>query len=143
MKAASRCCTRPSAGADEGSLIPRVYCDDLAGVSIHLVTEDGSAGRKGLATDAAADILDEWQGPATVYAAGPTGMMKVFAELVEGREVLLQCSLEERMACGVGVCRGCVVKALEAHPETGLRTRTVCADGPVFCAGEIDWEALR
>ncbi len=132
-----------SAGADDGSLIPRIYWDDLAGVDIHLVTEDGSAGRKGLATDAAAEILDEWGGGATVFAAGPTGMMKAFAGLVSGREVSLQCSLEERMACGVGVCRGCVVKARSPHPETGLRTRTVCADGPVFGADEIDWEALR
>ena len=46
------------------------------------------------------------------------------------------------MACGIGVCRGCVVNALDPDPKTGLRRRAVCTDGPVFDARELDWEYL-
>jgi dihydroorotate dehydrogenase electron transfer subunit len=37
------------------------------------------------------------------------------------------------MACGVGACQGCVVKGVKGY-------LTVCHDGPVFDAREIDWE---
>jgi len=111
-----------------------------------------------------------------VMAVGPRAMLKRVAELTEGR-VRAQVSLEERMACGVGACRSCVVPvAKQASPaamaatEGGLATRsgeglgygraerpaglgatalqngptykTVCREGPVFYASEIDWERL-
>ncbi|MFN3740970.1 MAG: dihydroorotate dehydrogenase, partial [Thermodesulfovibrionales bacterium] len=41
-------------------------------------------------------------------------------------------SLEERMACGMGVCLGCVVKTKEGY-------KRVCKEGPVFREGEILW----
>ncbi|MCD6501861.1 dihydroorotate dehydrogenase, partial [bacterium] len=43
-------------------------------------------------------------------------------------------SLEERMACGIGVCQGCVVPTKDGY-------KRVCKDGPVFRADEIEWEA--
>ena len=63
--------------------------------------------------------------------------------LARERDIPCQVSLEARMACGIGVCRGCVVNAARPHPETGLRRRAVCADGPVFDARELDWEDLE
>lgn len=70
-----------------------------------------------------------------VMAVGPRAMLKRVAEMVEGRRPV-QVSLEERMACGVGACRSCVV------PSTDGAYKTVCRDGPVFYASEIDWERL-
>jgi dihydroorotate dehydrogenase electron transfer subunit len=127
--------------ASSDGLLSEESCARLTGVEVVRATDDGSEGLRGTAVEAAAGVLDGG-GPASLYASGPGAMLKAAAAMAAGRMLPLQVSLEERMACGVGACRGCVVRALEPHPETGLRTRTVCADGPVFDAGEIDWEAL-
>ena len=60
--------------------------------------------------------------------------LKAFAQ-----EKNLPCylSLEERMACGIGACLGCVCRASSPAPHFGTETRRVCADGPVFEAGEV------
>jgi dihydroorotate dehydrogenase electron transfer subunit len=42
-------------------------------------------------------------------------------------------SLDSRMACGIGVCRGCVKEG------TGGRNLCVCADGPVFDSRQVLW----
>jgi dihydroorotate dehydrogenase electron transfer subunit len=72
-----------------------------------------------------------------VMAIGPRPMLKRLAAITEGR-FRLQVSLEERMACGLGACRSCVAPAVD-----GAGYKTVCRDGPVFYAHEIDWERLE
>jgi len=139
--------TLVTAGRTAAQLLPKRLGDRLAAAGVRIVTatDDGSEGLHGTALDALAEVLDALgggAGDALVLASGPKAMLAAAARLAAERGVALQVSLEERMACGVGVCRGCVVKALAPHPETGLRTRTVCADGPVFDAAEIDWEGL-
>ena len=71
-----------------------------------------------------------------VMAVGPRAMLKHLARII-GDRVPFQVSLEERMACGVGACRSCVVPAAD-----GVSYVTVCRDGPVFDASTIDWERL-
>jgi dihydroorotate dehydrogenase electron transfer subunit len=74
---------------------------------------------------------------AVCYACGPWGMMQAMEAISRGR-FPCQVSLEMRMACGLGVCRSCVVKV---RGEDGrVLIRTLCADGPVFDAGEVIWE---
>jgi dihydroorotate dehydrogenase electron transfer subunit len=70
-----------------------------------------------------------------VFACGPRAMLKRVAEIA-GRRARAQVCLEERMACGLGACRSCVVPARDGY-------RTVCREGPVFDASEIDWERLE
>jgi len=43
--------------------------------------------------------------------------------------------LDERMACGVGVCSGCVVKLRKG--KRGFSYKKVCKDGPAFNLGEV------
>jgi dihydroorotate dehydrogenase electron transfer subunit len=73
-----------------------------------------------------------------MFACGPRAMLKRLAEIT-GEHLPLQVSLEERMACGLGACRSCVVPV---QPEAGAAHATVCRDGPIFDASEIDWERL-
>ena len=73
-----------------------------------------------------------------IMAIGPRAMLKRIVELV-GHRLPVQVSLEERMACGLGACRSCVVPV---RSDQGPQYKTVCRDGPVFYAGEIDWERL-
>jgi dihydroorotate dehydrogenase electron transfer subunit len=74
-----------------------------------------------------------------MLAIGPRAMLKRLNQ-VTGPHLPLQVSLEERMACGVGACRSCVVPI---RSDNGPQYRTVCRDGPVFDAGEIAWELLE
>ena len=88
-------------------------------------TEDGSFGRKGLATDA--EALRE---ATKLYACGPEGLLRALCRSVPGPGEL---ALDVRMGCGFGACMGCSV------PTAGGRKR-VCRDGPVFRMEELTWD---
>ncbi|MEE2659166.1 MAG: dihydroorotate dehydrogenase electron transfer subunit [Candidatus Latescibacterota bacterium] len=105
-------------------------------VEARLATDDGSVGHHGLVTDLLADIA----GPDNVvYTCGPHGMMAAVARLSAERGTTCYASLEEYMACGFGVCVGCVVpRAGEVETEYHRYTR-VCVDGPVYHTREIAW----
>jgi len=105
------------------------------GCAVKTATEDGSKGYKGLATELLQDMLaTSREVRVAIYACGPVGMLKEVARIAEAKKIPCQVSLEERMACGVGVCLGCPVKV-----KTGEGYRMVCKDGPVFNAEEIAW----
>lgn len=104
------------------------------GCTVRVATEDGSRGYRGLVTDLLQDRLaSSYALRAMIYACGPVGMLKAVARIARTKEMACQVSLEERMACGVGVCLGCPVKT----KSEGYKM--VCKDGPVFNAEEIAW----
>jgi dihydroorotate dehydrogenase electron transfer subunit len=117
----------------------------IDGIEVRDASVDGSCGFSGTSVACLADLLDEKpaDGAACVFGAGPVPMLRGLVDLARERSLPCQVSLEARMACGIGVCRGCVVNARDAHPATGLRRRVVCKDGPVFDADELDWEHLQ
>ncbi|MDD5681092.1 MAG: dihydroorotate dehydrogenase electron transfer subunit [Candidatus Omnitrophica bacterium] len=98
------------------------------GVEVHIATEDGSVGKKSLATDLAKEIIAsrkyKWS-EVCIYTAGPMPMIKALCAFMEGCSLESQASLEEKMACGLGACLGCVV-------DTQAGYKRVCKDGPVF-----------
>lgn len=103
------------------------------GVEITTVTEDGSLGSKGLVTETLEQYLSE---PSKlkrqIFACGPWGMMQRMAQISLAYDIPCQLSLDKAMACGVGVCRGCVVQVIDPGSPQGFRNQTVCQDGPVF-----------
>jgi len=104
------------------------------GCTIKIATEDGSKGYRGLVTDLLRDMLaTSYALRATICACGPAGMLKTVSKMAKEKRIPCQVSLEERMACGVGVCLGCPVKV------KGGEYKMVCKDGPVFNAEEIAW----
>ncbi|MGB1702539.1 MAG: dihydroorotate dehydrogenase electron transfer subunit, partial [Cycloclasticus sp.] len=70
----------------------------------------------------------------SLYACGPTPMLKAVATLAKEFNIPCQVSLEEYMACAVGGCAGCVVKVMT---EEGEVMKRVCVDGPVFEAQTV------
>ena len=102
------------------------------GAKTFVATEDGSKGQRGLITELLQKRLDDHT--ATIYACGPTAMLKAVALLARKESLPCQVSLEERMACGVGVCLGCPVKM-----KASGAYKMVCKDGPVFNAEDIAW----
>ncbi|HUW63018.1 MAG TPA: dihydroorotate dehydrogenase electron transfer subunit [Candidatus Bathyarchaeia archaeon] len=109
------------------------------GCTVHVATDDGTAGKKAFATQVLADLAP---GPGTrLYACGPMAMMEATSLIAEQLGVDCQVSLEAQMACGTGACLGCVVEARrELEGEKMVR---VCAEGPVFNAAMIDWNRHR
>ncbi len=71
-----------------------------------------------------------------VLACGPTGLLKEVQRLAAKHKVRAQISLETRMACGIGACLGCVVKA---RPEGGqeFTHMQTCTCGPNFWADAV------
>lgn len=103
---------------------------------VYVATEDGSAGTKGTVLDA---ILENELEGDILYACGPVPMLKALAEYAEKKGMEAQISLEERMACGIGACLGCVCRSKEVDHHTNVRNKRVCKDGPVFDAREVEF----
>jgi len=100
------------------------------------VTEDGSMGRKGMATDILSNFLD-WADQ--ICACGPAGMYKTMSLTANSQQLTAkrcQVSLEVRMGCGFGACYGCTI-----NTRKGLKQ--VCRDGPVFELDDIIWQEVR
>jgi dihydroorotate dehydrogenase electron transfer subunit len=100
---------------------------------IKVATEDGSAGMRGLVTEFLADAIHESK-PEIIYSCGPVPMLKHVVSLAQDLGVKTQVSLEERMACGVGACRGCVA-LIRRNGKSGYEN--VCTSGPVFWGSEV------
>ncbi len=99
-----------------------------------VATEDGSCGTKGTVIDAikAAQVSGD-----IIYACGPMLMLKALAEYADEYGMEAQISLEERMACGIGACLGCICKTKEKDHHTNVNNTRICKDGPVFDAKEV------
>ncbi len=102
---------------------------------VHLATEDGSRGAKGMITDVLNAFLArmEQKTRLVLYACGPHAMLGAVSKIAREHSLSCSVSLEARMACGVGACMGCSVSM-----KAGGYKR-VCKEGPVFDAQEIDW----
>ena len=99
---------------------------------LYIATEDGSTGSKGYVTDIIEDIAKY----DIVYTCGPKLMMKKVKELCESSSVQCFVSIEERMGCGIGACLVCACKIKEGD---SWHYKKACTDGPVFEAGEVDF----
>lgn len=89
-----------------------------------ITTEDGSLGEKGMVTEHSL-FSESLLGYSQVYTCGPEPMMKAIAAIAAGEAIPCQVSLENTMACGIGVCLCCVVETLDGN-------KCVCTEGPVF-----------
>jgi len=107
------------------------------GIRFIPVTEDGSLGRKGLATDIVLEIIEQDGKPDSLFGCGPKAMLKKLAEICRAHRIPGEVLFEERMACGVGACLGCAV------PASGGGYLRCCQEGPAFGFEEIDWERVR
>ena len=97
-------------------------------------TEDGSFGTKGNVIDA---IKEQGVEGSIIYACGPTPMLRGIKAYAEEMGIEAQISMEERMACGIGACLGCICKTKEKDHHTNVNNTRICKDGPVFDAKEV------
>lgn len=96
---------------------------------VHICTEDGSLGTKGLVTAHA--VMQERI--RRYYCCGPAPMMKAIAKIAYASSTICEVSLENMMACGLGACLCCVEKTVKGNI-------CVCTEGPVFNINELTWD---
>ena len=102
---------------------------------VYIATEDGSVGTKGNVIDA----LKEQNVPCDViFACGPMPMLRGLKAYAEENNIKAYLSLEERMACGVGACLGCVCKTKNVDEHSHVHNARICTDGPVFDAEDLE-----
>jgi dihydroorotate dehydrogenase electron transfer subunit len=113
-----------------------------AGLELHLTSDDGTAGLRGLVTELLVELLDQVAADGErvlVACCGPEPMMAATAAICADRAVPCLVSLETPMACGVGACFSCVAPV---KTDDGWDYKRTCVEGPVFDARRIDWSAL-
>ncbi len=133
-------------GAQVSFLLGGKSCTDIAQVAqfrkvgqVYITTEDGSVidgldCQKGFVTQHS--ILKEDSFDA-IRVCGPGPMMKAVAKAVSTwkqneQPHFCEVSLENKMACGLGVCLCCVEDTKDGH-------KCVCSDGPVFDIKDLKW----
>jgi dihydroorotate dehydrogenase electron transfer subunit len=124
--------------ATESALLHSMEAKRLA-MSLQFTTDDGSAGRAGRVTDALADAVQRG-GTDVIYACGPNPMLAAVSAAGAALGIPVRVSLEERMACGIGVCFTCVVPVRDRAGEVTMRRS--CYEGPVFDGARVDWERM-
>jgi len=92
-----------------------------SGANVHVCTDDGSRGYKGLATELASEIMADREFN-SVHACGPEKMITTLIPICRENGVpIVEASLERVMKCGIGICDSCAIDG-----------KRVCKDGPVF-----------
>ncbi len=117
----------------------RLRVPKIDGVQRLWSTDDGSFGFHGNVVQLLDKAFSEKKrSPAEtmVYGCGPVPMLRALQGWLAQNHCRGQLSLEEMMACGFGVCSGCVVAANPACDGYDKYKR-VCYDGPVFDAREV------
>lgn len=106
---------------------------ERAGAEVYVATDDGSKAFHGNVVE----LMREFNITGDIiYSCGPKIMLKFLSQYAEEKNILCQVSMEERMACGIGACVGCVVKIKDGND---IVYKKVCKDGPVFDSKEVVW----
>lgn len=108
----------------------RALADEL-----YIMTDDGSAGTKGLVTEPLKMLCEKEVPPDEVVAIGPPVMMKFCALTTKPYNIPTTVSLNTIMIDGTGMCGGCRV-------SIGGETKFVCVDGPEFDGHLVDWDNM-
>jgi dihydroorotate dehydrogenase electron transfer subunit len=106
--------------------------------TIAIVTDDGSLGDEGGVLDVLPQMLES-TGAQVVYAAARRSTLRAIADLCLERQIPAQIAVEERMACGTGMCLSCAIPVIRKD-GTGFDNLRACVEGPVFNPARILWD---
>ena len=98
-----------------------------------LMTDDGSAGEKGLVTTALEALIQGGEGYQQVIAIGPLVMMKFVSALTKKYSIPTVVSMNPLMVDGTGMCGGCRL-------TVGGKVRFACVEGPDFDGHQVDFD---
>ena len=120
-----------------------ILCEEefrALGWEVRVTTEDGSHGEKGLVTHALQAELGRRAPGRKLFACGPTPMLKAVGQLAAEFNLPAELSLDEHMACGIGVCLACVIPIKTGD---GWEYQRTCTEGPVFDSRQVAWEEVK
>ncbi len=98
-----------------------------------LMSDDGSAGKKGLVTDALCELIESGEKYDEVITIGPLIMMKFVCALTKEYGIKTVASMNPIMIDGTGMCGGCRL-------SVGGKMVFACVDGPEFDGHQIDFD---
>lgn len=98
-------------------------------------TDDGSNGNKGSICDYLEQLINEFK-PEKLVSCAPHPVLKIVAQTAAKHGLECEVAMEKVMACGIGICRGCVI---QVKKNGKVQNATVCKDGPVFRGEEVVW----
>jgi dihydroorotate dehydrogenase electron transfer subunit len=105
---------------------------------VTVVTDDGTLGETGTVVGSIEPAID--RAPIeVVYAAGKVPLLAAVAAICRARKLPAQVAVEERMACGYGLCGTCAVPVASKDASTWGHVRA-CVDGPVFNPARVVWD---
>ena len=105
------------------------------GAEVIIASDDGSVGVCGTVMDA---MREAGVKPDVICGCGPKPMLRAIKQYASDSDIPAYISLEERMACGIGACLGCVTPTTETDAHSHVRNARVCVDGPVFMASQVE-----
>ena len=108
--------------------------------SLTITTDDGSAGTQGRVSDVLEEIIHTNEID-VIYSCGPMLMLEAITKISQKFGITHQCSVEESMACGIGVCMTCVLPVEDSDGVVKM-TRT-CIEGPVMDGNKVTWSKSR
>jgi len=117
-------------GKSESDLIATTEYEQFG--NFYYTTEDGSKGEKGFVTNHSL-FTGNLKSFDKIYTCGPLPMMKSIARVAYANNIFCEVSLENTMACGIGVCLCCV-------EDTKQGNKCVCTEGPVFNINDLKWQ---
>lgn len=100
---------------------------------VTIVTDDGSAGEKGLVTEPLRRLLSDKNSIDEVIAIGPLVMMKAVCKVTREFGIKTIVSMNPVMIDGTGMCGGCRL-------TVGGQTKFACVDGPEFDGHLVDFK---
>ena len=103
-----------------------------------LTTDSGDTGIKGTVIAGLDTIAISDPSKTLICCVGPIPMMKAVASWAADKNMNCLVSMEQRMACGAGICLCCTVKVKDDGPD-GFKNVRCCMDGPVFDSREVVW----
>lgn len=105
-----------------------------ASTNLHIVTDDGSNGRKALVTQVLKELIDAGNEYDCVIAIGPMIMMKFVCETTRPYGIHTIVSMNAIMVDGTGMCGCCRL-------TVGDETKFACVDGPDFDGHLVDFDS--
>lgn len=105
------------------------YCSHII-----VTTENGKVGQKGIVTEPLQKNILQYD---KIYACGPKKMLEATTKIAVENKIPIEVSLDERMACGMGACLGCLIYLKNDSGE--IEQKRCCVEGPVFDGSKIVW----
>ena len=107
--------------------------------SLKIFTEDGSMGETGRVTSQLKEIITERE-VEIIYSCGPMAMLQAVTSIASELGVIHQASVEEAMACGIGICMTCVLPI--RGDDGSISMKRSCIDGPVMDGSTVCWDLV-